>query len=582
MKIRFSPREQRALHRADARGPFRAPLILIAVSVALAVGPASTHGQENWTPRASGTTEMLQGVAYGAGVFVAVGAAGVVLRSTDHGQTWQNRSNEEVTTAGLRSVAFGDGRFMAIAADDVIVSSDLGLTWKRATVPDGWWSAVTFGTGGWFLAGETGIVSSSNHGQSWIPVYQGQPALTDILARGDTMVAVGGSIYTSTNQGRTWTDTGIAGADWLECIAYGANQYLAAGGLFGDILFRTSDPTKWSDAGRELLPNAPGPRSIRFGNDVFVAVCREGRILVSSGSGPWRSHASGTNHDLLHVEWGNGTFVAVGEEGSLLTSGSPRVASRISNVSVRTTLTANQVLIVGITMSGGAKPVLVRACGPALQAFGVTGTMPDPRVSLFRDATLLEANDNWGGGAVLSTAFASVGAFPFTPASLDAALLSQVDGGRTAQVSGPSPGNVLVEAYDAAGGVTPRLTNVSARNRVGAGSDILIAGFTVEGTEPKSLLIRAIGPTLSAFGVAGVLSDPKLEIYSGQTKVAENDSWAASLATTFAGLGAFGLPAASRDAAILLSLSPGGYTVHVRGADGGTGEALVEIYDTQP
>jgi hypothetical protein len=260
----------------------------------------------------------------------------------------------------------------------------------------------------------------------------------------------------------------------------------------------------------------------------------------------------------------------------------PTVTSAITNVAVRTTLAADQILFVGFNVAGGVKPVLLRAVGPGLAAFGVPGTMPDPQMALFQGSTQLESNNNWGGGTTLTTAFASVGAFALAGTSLDAALLSNVEGGRTAQVRGSAAGNVLVEAYDAGAGTGVRLTNVSARNRVGTGGDILIAGISITGTTPKTVLIRAVGPTLASFGVPGVLTDPKLEVFSGATKVAENDTWSATLEATFGKVGAFPLAAGSRDAAIVMSLAPGGYTVQVSGADGGTGEAIIEVYEVQP
>ena len=118
------------------------------------------------------------------------------------------------------------------------------------------------------------------------------------------------------------------------------------------------------------------------------------------------------------------------------------------------------------------------------------------------------------------------------------------------------------------------------RNRTGTGNDILIAGFTVEGSGQKNLLFRAVGPALAGFGVPGPLADPKLEIYtSSGTRIAENDTWSANLADTFGTVGAFALTPGSRDAALTIMLPAGGYTVQVSGADGGTGEALVEVYE---
>ena len=287
---------------------------------------------------------------------------------------------------------------------------------------------------------------------------------------------------------------------------------------------------------------------------------------------------------------GDYTVVATNSAGSAtsttatLTVFTAGGTARLTNLSVRTAMAADQTLIMGFTLQGGAKSILLRAVGPGLAQFpNVSGTMADPRLALFRDATQLEANDNWGGGTALSTAFASVGAFSLPPASLDAALLRTMDGGQTAQVTGTGGGVVLVEAYDAGTGTTPRLVNVSARNRVGTGDNILIAGFTVDGTGSLPLLVRAIGPRLglSPFGVPGVLADPKLEIYRGDVKVTENDNWNSALTGTFLSVGAFPLDGGSRDAALLTSLPAGSYTAQVSGINSGTGEALVEIYEVR-
>lgn len=257
---------------------------------------------------------------------------------------------------------------------------------------------------------------------------------------------------------------------------------------------------------------------------------------------------------------------------------SPANPARLTNVSVRTTLAAAQILIVGFTMQGGAKPILLRAVGPGLTSLGVPGVMADPRIAIFRDATQLAFNDNWGGDATLGDAFTRVGAFPLAATSLDSALLRAIEGGHTAQITGGG-GTVLVEGYDAGSGPSPRLTNISARNRVGTGSDILIAGFTIGGTGERNLLVRAVGPTLANLGVSGVLVDPQLAIYSGATKIAENDTWNPTLAGTFTSVGAFALSPGSKDAALAINLPAGSYTVQVSGADGGTGEAVVEVYE---
>ena len=258
-------------------------------------------------------------------------------------------------------------------------------------------------------------------------------------------------------------------------------------------------------------------------------------------------------------------------------------APRLSGVSVRTTLAAEQILSVGVNVAGGSKPALIRAAGPALGALGVPGTMANPRLALFNGQTQIAANDNWAGNAAVTAANSALGAFPFpSTASLDAALVSNIDGGRTVQVSGPTAGNLIVEVYDAGSGDTPRLTSVSALNRVGTGGDILIAGFTLTGSGTRNLLIRGVGPSLGALGVPGVLADPKIDLFTAAAvpvRIGSNDNYASSLAPVFASVGAFALVPGSRDAAFTVALPAGGYTVQVSGADGGTGTAIVEIYE---
>jgi hypothetical protein len=116
--------------------------------------------------------------------------------------------------------------------------------------------------------------------------------------------------------------------------------------------------------------------------------------------------------------------------------------------------------------------------------------------------------------------------------------------------------------------------------REGDASRSFIAGFVVSGTAPKRMLVRAIGPALANFGVDAVLANPRLRIVdaSGQT-VGENENWSgAELSAAFARLGAFGLATGSQDAAVLITLPAGAYTLQVV-PGGGEGVALAEVYD---
>lgn len=257
----------------------------------------------------------------------------------------------------------------------------------------------------------------------------------------------------------------------------------------------------------------------------------------------------------------------------------PRTGAWLANLSLRTTLAAGQPVTVGFVVSGGARDLLVRAAGPALAAFGVTAAMPDPRLEVYRGATRDADNNDWP--VALTSVMAAQGAFPFTAASRDAALFRSVDGAATAQASGPAGGTVLVEAYDTGGARDGRIVNLSARNRVGAGGDVLIAGLYVAGTGTRRVLIRGVGPGLAALGVEGTLANPRLEVFAADgTRIADNDDWDPALAATFRSVAAFALPDRSRDAALAIDLPAGrGYTAQVSGVAGSTGEALVEVYE---
>ena len=257
----------------------------------------------------------------------------------------------------------------------------------------------------------------------------------------------------------------------------------------------------------------------------------------------------------------------------------------LSNLSVRTTAgTGDKSLIVGFVVGGGAREILVRGIGPTLAAFGVPDTIADPTLTLNGGAAVM-TNDNWSTSTANAAVFTSVGAFPLTAGTRDAALLASIDGARSAQVGSADGGSgiALVELYATPTG-TGRLINVSARTEVGTQGAILIAGFNVSGSVPQKLLIRAVGPTLGVFGVGGTLADPTLVVRNGAgVEVAANDNWstannAVDIAATAARVGGFALGAGSKDAVVLATLPPGSYTASIRGVGDTTGVALVEVY----
>ena len=268
---------------------------------------------------------------------------------------------------------------------------------------------------------------------------------------------------------------------------------------------------------------------------------------------------------------------------------------RIANLSVRAlTGVGGQALTVGFIVNGGSKSLLVRASGPALGALGVPGTIADPRLQVHQKINsqdvVVASNDNWSSDPNAAAVAAVPGPFPFSPGSKDAALLLNVDGDRTALASdgAGATGVTLVEVYDVGTGNSPRLVNVSTLNFAGTGDNVLIAGFIISGNLPKTLLIRGVGPALSGFGVSNTLADPVMEIHGKDSSgrdivVATNDNWQdePNAANAAAIPGPFALDAGSKDAALLITLPAGAYTVQVAGAGQTTGNALIEVYDIQ-
>lgn len=323
-------------------------------------------------------------------------------------------------------------------------------------------------------------------------------------------------------------------------------------------------------------------------NDGRLYAYDVGLRAASGQSGPWPQLRHNVRR-LGRSMTGYDDPVALGSEFG---------TGRLTNLSVRAVASTGEAsLIMGFVVAGGSsgesKTLLLRGVGPGLQGFNVSGLMTDPELKLRSEqGSVLTSNDDWGGGTAIADSAAGVGAFALLPDSKDAAMLALVAPGLyTAQISAAGKsqgvagdsGVVLAEIYDAqaSGGTAgSRLINLSVRARSSPGDDVLIAGFTIA-DGPRTVLIRGVGPSLTAYGVAGVIADPYMEIYQGKTIISQNDNWmgAADVAEAATRTGAFALHPGSRDAAVVLKLNSGGYTVIVRGNGASTGIVLAEVYE---
>ncbi len=292
---------------------------------------------------------------------------------------------------------------------------------------------------------------------------------------------------------------------------------------------------------------------------------------------------------------GTGAIAFGGVKGSTLRT------DRLVNLSARAPSGPGEKVLIAGFIIGGTSPkrVLLRGVGPTLQSKGVNAPLANPQLKLFNSAgALVTSNDDWSDPA-LAAAATLTGAFALPAGSKDSALLTTLSPGTyTLHVSDPSgaTGVALAEIYDATENPQAdyqRLINISSRGQVGGGENLLIGGFVVTGNSPKRVLIRGVGPALTPLGVSAVLADPALKLYQAGVVVAQNDNWetpvvvstsqtaatAATLREASGIVGAFALPAGSKDAALIVTLAPGVYSAAVSGVDASTGIALVEVYE---
>ena len=249
------------------------------------------------------------------------------------------------------------------------------------------------------------------------------------------------------------------------------------------------------------------------------------------------------------------------------------------NISTRMNVgTGDNVLIGGFIVVGTEpKKVLLRAIGPSLTAFGVMDALADPTIELHEPGNIVVTNDNWKDTQeqeIMDTGIAPTD-------DLESAILATLDPGLyTAIVQGKNGGTGvgLVEVYDLDEAADSELANISTRGFVDIDENVMIGGFIVGDGVSTSVVVRAIGPSLAAVGVANPLQNPTLELFdSDGTQIAFDDDWKDSQQAEIEDAGL--APSDDRESAIAADLTPGAYTAIVRGKDNTSGVGLMEVYN---
>jgi hypothetical protein len=241
---------------------------------------------------------------------------------------------------------------------------------------------------------------------------------------------------------------------------------------------------------------------------------------------------------------------------------------------ISSTLSATQSTDTGTSAVAG----FYEAQSAGSSAVSYTVVSPDGQVLLL---TVTSSGADAGVGTV--TASGQITLTTANNATVTATVTTD-SGTLTAQVTPIGGQPISYSGVSEAASADQRFVNLSVRGNAGTGENVLISGLIVTGTDSKPILIRAVGPGLTPLHVSGVLAKPKLQLFSGSTVIASNTGWgtatnATEIAAVAAQAGAMPLTAGSNDSALYLTLAPGIYTVMASGADGGSGNVLLESYD---
>src|ERR1035437_1802977 len=485
----------------------------------------------------------------------------------DHTKKWEFNAHADVYTSptlgpdGTIYIVTGDFILPALSKDDGAEkwhhAAGYGLDPSPAVAPDG---TLYFGT----LDGNLVALNPDDGSEKWTT-----PA--GALVYACPAIASDGTIYfTSYSDGRLLAVSPDGVVKWT----FNASGVIAASpslGADGTIYFGDGNGNFYA-LNPDRTPKWPKPASIGAPIVSTAAVRADGTIVFGAfdyrlhalnpdGTEKWKTAQMGDQIFSSPVIAPDGTIYVGSEDGKLYSfSGSGAPLSTVSswpmlhrdqrhsalaraataggylvNLSTLAQAGGNANLIAGFVVQGSAaKRFLIRAVGPTLAQypFNVPNTLLAPAVSLVSAGMQIAANNNWSSTYenFISIINATQGVtFQLGAGEKDAAFVASLAPGNYTAVVTSSDGGTgvaLVEAYDlAVNSSAARLINLSTRAQSGSGASVLTAGLVIGGQGTLRLLVRAVGPGLTQFGVGGVLAQPMMRVFSGQTEIGRNTGW---------------------------------------------------------
>jgi subtilisin family serine protease len=592
----------------------------------------SANGSLRWTFDLAGSTD-------GTYCSPAIGADGTLYVGTNGGafyavkdnggssvsQKWKFTANDDIFTSP--SVAADGTIYFATLSGTVYALTDNGSSASQKwawTVPNNnsVTSSIAIGADGslYFAAYDRSLYALTSSGtRKWAFILGDEVRASSPAIAADGTVYVGcydGKVYGVSSSGSLARVFTTAKTIRSSPVIAGTRLYIGSADarLYAFELNQGAAASSWpmfhSNATRTGrvgttpvgITAQPQSRTLLVGSTLTLSVTATG-----SGTVTYQC-ATNSTFTITGVNLGDaGSYTVMVTNGTETVTSSPAVVtilppgtmpSGFANIATRAYCsTANRVTIGGFVVSGtSSKRVLVRAVGPSLTTQGLLApeVLADPTIDVYQGSSVIASNDDWGSNSnateITNTSIQiGASALDSSDTKSSALLLTLPPGVYSFVVNGKSAtsGVVLLEVYDADGGVGSKFVNIATRAYATTGSGVAIGGFVISGNVSKNILVRAVGPTLSTQGLnqSEVLADPVIELHQGTPVIAINDDWGSGgnkdeIVATGVRIGA--TPFALTDtasSALLLNLQPGVYSFIASGKNNSSGIVLVEIYD---